>query len=162
MKTFLSITTMLLISTFSFCQSDFKTEVDKIFEDWDKKDAPGCGLGIIKDGELIYGRGYGMANLEYDIPNSVESVFRIASTSKQFTAACIVLLKEKGKLRLEQTLDEFFPKFPAYAKKITVLHLLNHTSGIRDYLQLAYLKGLSDDDVYQDEDIMRWLRNEHD
>jgi len=134
--------------------------INKIFIDWDKDNTPGCGLGVIKDGELIYARGYGMANLEYGIKNNSQSVFRIGSTSKQFTAASIVLLAEKGKLSLDDSLNKFFPNFPAYAKNITIRHLLNHTSGIRDYLTLAYLKGLQDDDYYTDKDVMHWLINQ--
>jgi CubicO group peptidase (beta-lactamase class C family) len=141
----------------SFSQPKEHTEIDQIFSAWNQKNVPGGALGIIKDGALLYAKGYGMANLEYDIPNSASSVFRIASTSKQFTAACIILLKEQGKLALDDTLQELFPDFPDYAKKITIKHLLNHTSGIRDYLQLASLKGIGDDDVYTDETIMKWL-----
>jgi CubicO group peptidase (beta-lactamase class C family) len=136
--------------------------VDSIFAKWDKTDSPGCSLGIIQDGDLVYARGYGMANLEYDIPNSKSSVFRIGSTSKQFTAACIVLLAEQGRLSLDDTLNHFFPEFPDYAEKITIRHLLNHTSGIRDYLQIAYLKGLAGDDYYEDGDIMKWLVQQSD
>ena len=131
--------------------------IDSIFAQWDRPDAPGCALGVIREGELIYARGYGMANLEYDIPNTPRSVFRIASTSKQFTAACIILLAQRGKLRLDQTLDRFFPDFPEYARGITIRHLLHHTSGIRDYLVLASLKGYPDTYVYTDRDVMHWL-----
>lgn len=136
--------------------------VDSIFAEWDKTETPGASLGIIQDGKLIYAKGYGLANMEYDIPNSPTSVFRIGSTSKQFTAACIVLLGQQGKLSLNATLDSFFPDFPEYAKTITVQHLLNHTSGIRDYLQLAFLSGLGDDDFYTDATLMKWLVNQED
>ena len=134
-----------------------KDEIDKVFAKFDKPNVPGASLGIIQDGKLIYARGYGMANLEYDIPNDAKSVFRIGSTSKQFTAACIVLLSQKGKLSLTDTLDKFFPDFPDYAKEVTVQHLLNHTSGIRDYLTLAALKGFRADEYYEDADVMQWL-----
>ncbi len=158
------LTALLLfhIGLSSFSQIPQKEEVDNIFQAWHTPNSPGCGLGIIQDGKLIYAKGFGMANLEYDIPNSPNSVFRIGSTSKQFTAACIVLLSQQGKLSLDQTLDEFFPEFPEYAKTITVKHLLNHTSGIRDYLGVAYLKGLRDDDYYENKDIMKWLINQSD
>ncbi len=139
-----------------------KQAIDGIFAEWDKPDVPGCALGIIKDGEMIYSRGFGLANLEHDIPNSPGSVFRIASTSKQFTAASIILLSLEGKLSLDDDLKGFFPDFPDYATAITVRHLLNHTSGIRDYLQIAYLKGLRDDDYYEDDEIMQWLINQTD
>ncbi len=157
----------LSLILFLFCgqlsaQFSHQAAVDSIFSEWDSDDSPGCALGIIQDGELVYARGYGMANLEYDIPNSSESVFRIGSTSKQFTAACIVLLSQEGKLSLDDPLSKFFPDFPAYADTITVLNLLNHTSGVRDYLQLSYLKGLVGDAWYSDDDVMTWLVNQTD
>lgn len=150
------------ISLLSYTQDIDKAAIDKIFSEWDTPTSPGCALGVFMDGKLAYGKGYGQANLEYDIPNDANSVFRIGSTSKQFTAACIVLLAERGELSLDNTLDQYFPDFPTYAKRITVRHLLNHTSGIRDYLMLAYLKGLRDDDYYEDADLMRWLVNQED
>jgi len=158
-------TLYLLIIVFAYSASSFgqvkvAVSIDSIFAKWDKPGVPGCTLGIMKDGKLIYARGYGMANLEYGIRNTSNSVFRIGSTSKQFTAACIIRLAEQGKLSLDNTLDKFYPEFPAYAEKITIRHLLNHTSGIRDYLILSYLKGLGDDDYYTDDDVMQWLTHQ--
>ena len=149
-------------SIFSFAQIKENQAIDSIFSKWNKPNTPGCALGIIKNGELIYAKGYGLANMEYDIPNSASSVFRIGSTSKQFTAASIVRLAEQGKLTLDDRLKTIFPDFPEYAEKITIRHLLNHTSGIRDYLTIAYLKGFGDDDYYKDSDIMNWLVNQTD
>lgn len=135
--------------------SDPRTkEVDKIFANWDKPDSPGCALGIIKDGRFIYKRGYGMANLEYGIPLTSQSVFRIGSTSKQFTAMCIVLLEEEGKLSVDDNLREYFPEMPDYAESITIRQLLHHTSGVRDYLTLMSLKGARDDDFYTDPEVV--------
>lgn len=151
---------LLFISSAILAKSNQQESVDNIFANWDKKDAPGAGVGIFKGGEIIYARGYGMANLEYDIPIDADSVFRIGSTSKQFTAACIILLAEQGKLKLTDTLHSFFPAFPDYAKDITVRQLLNHTSGVRDYLSLAYLKGMHNEDYYEDKDVMQWLINQ--
>ena len=153
---------LFLFTICSFGQIKENQAIDRIFTEWNKTDVPGCALGIIKEGKLIYAKGYGMANMEYDIPNSASSVFRIGSTSKQFTAASIVLLAEKDKLSLDDNLKSLFPDFPDYAKKITIRHLLNHTSGIRDYLQISYLKGLGDDDYYTDDNIMKWLINQTD
>lgn len=137
-------------------------EIDKIFSDWNKPNVPGCALGVMKDGKLIYSRGYGVANFEYNIPISDSSVFRIGSTSKQFTAACIILLAQQGKLDLDNTLDKYYPDFPDYAKKITIRHLLHHTSGIRDYLMVSLLKGIRDDDYYTDKELMSWMINQSD
>ena len=72
-------------------------QVDRLFATWDKKDSPGAAIGIVKDGRIIYARGYGMANLEYDIPNTPQTVFRIGSTSKHFTAMGIAITDRAGK-----------------------------------------------------------------
>ncbi|MBU3012331.1 beta-lactamase family protein [Polaribacter vadi] len=162
MKRKLLLTLYICISIGALGQIKEISAIDSIFTAYNKKDVPGCALGIIKDGQLIYAKGYGLANMEYNIPNAATSVFRIGSTSKQFTAACIVLLAEKNKLSLDDNLKSIFPDFPEYAEKITIKHLLNHTSGIRDYLQISYLKGLGDDDFYTDTHIMKWLINQTD
>lgn len=141
----------------SFSQFSHTEAIDSVFIEWADKESPGAALGIIQNGNLIYAKGYGMANLEYDLPITANSVFRIASTSKQFTAACIILLAEHGKLKLSDPLSKFFPDFPDYASKITIRQLLNHTSGIRDYLMVTYLKGFRDDDFYTDKEVMKWL-----
>jgi len=135
-------------------------QVDDIFSSWDNDNTPGAAIGIIKDGELIYSNGYGLANMEYNIPNTDSTVFRIASVSKQFTAACIVLLAEQGRLSLDDRLIQFFPEFPEYAKNISIRHLLNHTSGIRDYGTIWYLKGRSNNEYYSNKDIMNMLLNQ--
>ncbi|GGZ95368.1 serine hydrolase domain-containing protein [Algibacter mikhailovii] len=160
MKKYFLLLFLISFTVYSFGQIKESQAIDSIFTEWNKTDVPGCALGIIKEGKLIYARGYGMANMEYDIPNSASSVFRIGSTSKQFTAACIVLLTEQRKLNLEDKLNSFFPDFPEYAKNITIQNLLNHTSGIRDYLTISYLKGYGDDEYYEDDDIMNWLINQ--
>jgi CubicO group peptidase (beta-lactamase class C family) len=123
-------------------------EVDEIFTDFDSAQTPGCALGVIRDGEFIYRRGYGMANLEYDIPISSQSVFRIGSISKQFTATAIALLAESGKISVDDKLSKYFPEFPDWADEMTLRHLVLHTSGIRDYLTLASLAGRGDDQDY--------------
>lgn len=157
MKKTLLFLVLIALSFTSLAEIEQSDRVDKIFSEWDKANTPGAALGIVQDGKLIYAKGYGMANLEYSLPNTPTSVFRIGSTSKQFTAACIVLLAEQGKLSLDDPLTSHFPDFPEYAEQITIQHLLNHTSGIRDYLVLAYLKGIPEDGYYLDSDIMQWL-----
>jgi CubicO group peptidase (beta-lactamase class C family) len=113
--------------------------VDKLFAQWDKPDSPGCALGIVKDGKLIYKRGYGMANLEYNVPISPKSVFNLASMSKQFTAMSILLLAQQGKLSLDDDIQKYLPEIPRYQSPITIRHLIHHTSGIREHVQLASL-----------------------
>ncbi len=131
--------------------------VDSIFAQFDNTHSPGCAVGVIRDGEFSFKRGYGMANLEYGIANSPSSVFRIGSVSKQFTAAAIVLLAQQGKLSLDDDIREYVPEVPAYEQTITIRHLLHHTSGLRDYLTLMYLAGQSDDDFYTDDELVAML-----
>jgi CubicO group peptidase (beta-lactamase class C family) len=147
---------LLLFAASAVANKVSDSSVDALFADW-QAGTPGAIVGVIHQGDMVYAKGHGMANLEYDIPIDADSVFRIGSTSKQFTAACVVLLAEQGALSLDDSLHSFFPDFPDYAKNITVRQLIHHTSGIRDYLTLSYLKGLTDEDYYEDKDIMQWL-----
>jgi len=137
-----------------------QASIDSIFSRWDSPDSPGGTVGIIKEGKLVFAKGYGSANLDYNIPNESKTVYRIGSTSKQFTAACIIILSQQGKLSLEDKLMKFFPNFPSYANDITIQHLLNHTSGIRDYLILARLSGLGSEDHYTDNMVGKWLMSQ--
>jgi len=129
--------------------------VDAMFAQWGKEDTPGAAVGIFKDGRIIYARGYGMANLEYNIPITPQTVFRIGSTSKQLTAMCIALLAEQGKLSLDDDIRKFFPEMPEYETPITVGHLVHHTSGIRDYFTLQGL--LVRGEYFNSEDALAML-----
>jgi CubicO group peptidase (beta-lactamase class C family) len=122
--------------------------VDKLFAEWNKPDSPGCALGIVKDGQLIYKRGYGLANLDYNIPISPKSVFGMASVSKQFTAMSILLLAKRGKLSLDDKIQKYLPELPRYQSPITIRHLIYHTSGIRDRVELAELAGMRGENVH--------------
>ncbi len=154
-KTLLAFFGLLVLICVTLADGDELTDnVDKLFSEWDKPDSPGCALGIIKDGQFIYKRGFGMANLEHGIPITSKSVFRIGSTSKQFTAMCMVLLEEEGKLSLDDDIRKYIPEMPDYGHPITIRHLLHHTSGIRDYLALLSLAGERDDDFVVDGEVV--------
>jgi len=116
-------------------------QVDTVMAAWAKPGSPGCAVGVVRDGGLVFARGYGQADLEHGVPISPESVFDIASTSKQFTAATIVLLAQEGKLSLDDDIRRFVPELPRYEEPITIRHLLHHTSGLRDYTDLMALAG---------------------
>ena len=115
--------------------------IDKVFAEYDKTATPGCALGVWRDGKVIYTRGYGLANLEYDVPITPESVFEAGSVSKQFTAGAIQLLCREGKLALTDDVRKFVPEVPAFGPTITIRHLLTHTSGIRDQWGLLSAAG---------------------
>jgi CubicO group peptidase (beta-lactamase class C family) len=128
--------------------------VDEVFADLTKPGSPGCALGVYRDGAIIYAKGYGLANLEENVPITPASVFDIGSTSKQFTAASILLLEKQGKLSVNDDVRKYIPELPDYGQKIKILHLLNHTSGLRDYLTLMELAGINTDSVTTDEDAL--------
>jgi len=132
-------------------------KVDALFEKWDSTDSPGCSIAIIKEGKIIYSCGYGMANLDYEITNKPETVFRIGSTSKQFTAACIQALHEIGKLSLDDDIRKYVPEMPEYERAVTIRHLVHHTSGIRDYLTLQSLAGVDDEANYSPAEVVDLL-----
>ncbi len=134
-----------------------EAQVDEIFSPYDHTWTPGCAVGVIRDGEFVLRRGYGMANLEYGIALSPESVFRIGSTSKQFTAAAILLLAQEGKLSLDDDVRDHLPELHDFSTPVTIRHLMHHTSGYRDYLTLASLAGMRSDDYYTDDDLLEML-----
>lgn len=128
--------------------------VDEVFADVAKPGSPGCAVAVARDGKLLYAKGYGLANIEENIPLTPESVFDIGSTSKQFSAASILLLEKQGKLSVNDDVRKYIPELPDYGKKITLLNLLNHTSGLRDYLVLFELAGMNTDSVTTDEEAL--------
>ncbi len=131
-----------------------KNKIDSLFTEFNTSNTPGCTIGIVRNDSLIYAKGYGMANLEYDIPNTPETIFHIASISKQFTASAIILLARKGKLNLDDDIHKYLPWFPDLKAKITIRNLLNHTSGIRDQWQLVAISGTRLDDVITQDQII--------
>ncbi|MGI9262136.1 MAG: serine hydrolase domain-containing protein [Woeseiaceae bacterium] len=126
-------------------QSEFRiAEIDAVFAEWDKPGSPGCGLAVAQHGELMYSRGYGYANLDYDIPITSQTVFDVASVTKQFNAASLTMLALEGKLLLDDDVRKWLPELPAYESTITLRHMIHHTSGLRDYLTLFPLAGRDD------------------
>jgi CubicO group peptidase (beta-lactamase class C family) len=123
-------------------------ETDVLFASWAGTDSPGCSVGIILDGDLIFTRGYGSANLDYGVPLEESSVFYIASTSKQFTAAAIARLALDGRLSLDDEVQDYIPELPRYEWPVRIRHLVHHTSGLRDYLTLMTLAGQSFEDYW--------------
>src|SRR5712691_1870994 len=93
-----------------------------------------AAVAIVKNGLVMYQKGYGSANLEYDIPITSSTVFHVASVSKQFTAFAITVLVHEGKLSLDDDIRKYLPELPAFGATITIRHLIHHTSGLRDEL----------------------------
>jgi CubicO group peptidase (beta-lactamase class C family) len=132
-------------------------KVDAFLAQWDKNDQPGCAVGVVKDGRLVYKRGFGMANLDYDVPNTPLTRFNLASVSKPFTAFSIALLAQQGKLSLDDDIRKYIPEIPQYADTITIRQLIHHTSGIRDYQALVFFSGLNVDNALNDKAVLNLL-----
>lgn len=133
------------------------SRIDSIFAPHDRTDRPGCALGVYRDGQVIYARGYGMADLNHRLAISPRTVFYIASTSKQFAAASLQLLAVEGKVSLDDPVRKYVPELPAYADRITLRHLLHHQSGIRDYLGLWASSGRSIADHIPEEQALELI-----
>ena len=132
-------------------------KVDEYLSQWDKSDMPGCAVGAIKDGKLIYKRGLGLANLDYDVPNTSTTRFTVASVSKAFTAMSVALLAQQGKISLDDEIQKYVPEIPKYQYPITIRHMLSHTSGIREYDALVLFGGLNTDNALSNKTVLNML-----
>jgi CubicO group peptidase (beta-lactamase class C family) len=152
-------TIVLLLAARAWAQTPpDPSQVDKVFAAFDKPGAPGCALAVIRDGKIVYKHGYGMADLDHDLPITPASVFHVASISKQFTAASIVLLAEDGKLALDDAVRKHLPEVPDFGTPVTIRHLLNHTSGMRDQWAFLGLAGWRQNlDLITDGDVMGFV-----
>src|SRR5712692_3519810 len=110
--------------------------IDSLFARFVSAHDPGCAVLVIRDGQPVFRKGYGVADLRTLQRIGPETNFRLASLTKQFTAMAVMLLVHDGKLHYEDRLTDVFPDFPAYGKAITIHNLLNHTSGLLDYEDL--------------------------
>ena len=121
-------------------------QVDSLFSEWNNH-SPGCVVAIVRNDSLVFAKGYGIANLEYNAANQPSTLYDIGSVSKQFTAFCIMLLVQQHKLSLDDDIHQYIP-WLGIKDRITIRHLLHHTSGIREYFQLLAIEGKSMDDAF--------------
>lgn len=117
------------------------SKVDQLFEKWNKSGQPGCVAGIVQEDKLVYAKGFGLANLENNTPNTPASIYYMCSVSKQFAGYAVALLAGAGKINLDNDIHVYLPWLGDFGKTITVRHLLHHTSGIRDDIGLAQIIG---------------------
>ena len=133
----------------------FRIAVNRAFATWANTNSPGCAVGVSRDGSVVYQNGYGMANLELDAPITPASIFHVASVSKQFTAMAVMLLAKDGKLSLDDDVRRHIPEIPDYGQKITIRHLLQHTSGLRDQWDLLYMaRGRFEENRITENDVL--------
>jgi len=131
--------------------------VDAVFSENDRPDTPGAAVAVIKDGKVVYQKGFGCANLEYGIPITAKTVFDIASVAKQFTGMAVAMLAEQGKLSLDDDIRKHIPEVPDFGKTITLRHLVHHTSGIKDWAEVLAVAGWKFADVISFEQILKMV-----
>ncbi|MBY0435261.1 MAG: beta-lactamase family protein [Cyclobacteriaceae bacterium] len=121
--------------------------IDELFQEY--ANTPGLVVAIYEKGKISFSKGYGLADLDYNIPITSQTVFDVGSMSKQFTAACIFLLEQQGKLSIDDPIQKFLPEIPAYnGDRVTIRHLVNHTSGLRDYVEIMNYAGIPFGNVF--------------
>lgn len=128
--------------------------IDAIFSTWDRPGSPGCALAVVRGGRIVYERGYGSANLDWDVPITPSTVFYSGSISKQFTAAVVALLAREGRLSLDDDIRRWFPEIPDYGRPVTIRHMIHHTSGIGDTYRLMDEAGVNVADVVADSAVV--------
>ena len=138
-------------------------QVDEIFKEYASATSPGCTVGVYQDDRIVYRQAYGMANLDHDVKLTPESVFHVASVSKQFTATAILLLAAEGKLSIDDDIRKHIPELSDFGRRITIRHLANHTSGMRDQWTLLGLAGWRySRDLITDDDVLALLSRQKD
>ena len=146
----------VLLSFSSFAEQTTEAMVDELFAGY-TNDSPGVSVAVVKDGNIVLSKSYGLANLEYSVPITSQTVFNVGSVSKQFTAFAIYLLADKGKLSLDDDIRMYLPEMHDFGKSITIKHLLYHTSGIKEPLALLGFAGWRMDDYISTEQVLQLL-----
>ncbi|MCW5516642.1 serine hydrolase domain-containing protein [Muriicola sp. Z0-33] len=152
----------IIVETIKPKATTLEGKTDEVFAAWNNDYSPGAAVAVVKDGEIIYKKGYGLSNLEYNIPITPGSIFHIASVSKQFTVFAILLLEKQGKLSLEDDIRKYVPEVPDFGKTITLRHLATHTSGLRDQWNLLAMAGWRLDDVITLEQVLKLVSKQKD
>jgi CubicO group peptidase (beta-lactamase class C family) len=139
---------------------DATARVDALFAPWHRPDSPGAAVLVMRDGEVVHARGYGMANLEHGVPIRTTTVFDIASISKQFGAFALALQAADGALDLDDDVRTYIPELPDFGATITLRHLVHHTSGLRDWPGTLRLAGWDFQDVMSFQQILEMAFNQ--
>jgi CubicO group peptidase (beta-lactamase class C family) len=151
----LTLALTILAQSATIAQEVAPQKVDQVFSVYDKAASPGCSLGVIREGDFVYRKAYGTANLELGVPLSPQSVFYMGSVSKQFTAAAVVLAAEQGFLSLDDDVRKYVPELSDYGHVVSLRQMLHHTSGFRDFFDLIGLSGRDVSDFNSPDEILK-------
>ena len=159
-KNLLVITVIALLSTATWAQVPDKAKVvggaERAFEKVAKAyvaPGPGCAAAVSLNGDVVFEKAFGLADLEHNVPNTAQTIFESGSVAKQFTAAALVLLQQDGKLSIDHSVKKYIPELPDYGAPLTIRHLLNHTAGLRDWGTVISLTGAGRGDRVMSQDL---------
>ncbi len=153
---------VLLLSCAQCIAQPLETSINQIFSKYNHPGIPGAAVLVIQNGKVIFKKGYGTANLEYDAPITPSTVFDIASVSKQFTGFAISTLIQEGKISPDDDIRKYLPEVPQFSNTITIRHLIHHTSGLRDWPATLHAAGWRWDEAFRFEDILRMVKQQRD
>lgn len=148
-------TVAFLLATVAAFGANEEARTDQVFAAFAKPGTPGCAAGVVRDGKVLYSKGHGFANLEHGVALTPKSSFYLASVSKQFLAFAVLLAEKQGKLSIDDPVGRHVEGLPAHTAAVTLRQLLHHTGGVRDYLMLGSLAGLSTDHVWTERAALR-------
>jgi CubicO group peptidase (beta-lactamase class C family) len=154
-----ALVTLLLIGRICQAQINISAGIDSIFAT-NGGNSPGCAVAVIKDGQVIFTKGYGLASMEYKVPITASSIFDVASLSKQFTGFAISTLIQQGKISLNDDVRKYLPEFPKFEKPITIGNLVHHTSGLRDWPEALQAAGWRYSELCSFDDIMNMVKHQ--
>jgi CubicO group peptidase (beta-lactamase class C family) len=146
---------VLIPVALSMLAADEELRTDALFQEFSKPGSPGCVVGVTSNGRTLFKKGYGKGDLEQGTALTPASVFYLASVSKQFLAFSVLLLEQQGKLSIEEPIGKYVKGLPDHTARVTLRQLLHHTGGVRDYLSLGFISGLSPDHVWSEEAALR-------
>lgn len=141
MRTTILFVLSVMSSVYATSSDVAPQNIDELFAAYNNPHSPGCSVGVVRGGNFVFRKSYGRASLELNVPLTPESIFYMASVSKQFTAASAVLAAEQGYLSLDDDVRKYVPELPDYGRAVTLRQMLHQTSGFRDFLALTYLSG---------------------
>lgn len=153
----LLLATLCCIACAQQNDKNLEKQIDEIAKSFVQAGQPGATVAVAQGDKIIFSKGYGSANPEYDLPNTPSTIFHVASVSKQFTAFAIALLADQGKLSLDDDIRKHLPELHDFGHKITLRHLVHHTSGLRDQWNLLALAGWRLDDVITKNQVLRLI-----
>jgi len=137
----LALLVALPVQALAQVPGDAGSRVDRLMARWSSTETPGCAVGVGSRGETVFSRAYGMADLERDVVATPGTLYEAGSVSKQFTAAAIILLAQRGRISLTDDVRKYIPELPDYGPTVTIRHMMNHTSGLRDWGSVAGIAG---------------------